>query len=165
VPLQPAAVAWLRIAKADAMPQPGFYLIKLRRRVVELANEWLREQHPEEPPIVWVQDILRHSYASYRDGAGVNINDLAREMGNSPRTIYAHYLNPRTNGITWHPGFALRDRVAIYAEQVGELLLCIAERDATRFVLLGEFTGGGLVVFLFHRSILRSQGSFGTIWK
>jgi integrase len=96
VPLQAAAIAWLRIAKADAMPQPGFYLIKLRRRVVELANEWLREQHPEEPPIVWVQDILRHSYASYRDGAGVNINDLAREMGNSPRTIYAHYLNPRT---------------------------------------------------------------------
>jgi integrase len=96
VGLQPAALAWLRIVKADDPASPGSYSRTARRQLIPIANEILAETHPSEPAIVWVQDILRHSYASYRAGTGVSITDLADEMGNSPRTIYAHYRHPRT---------------------------------------------------------------------
>lgn len=94
--LQPTALAWLRLAKLDRMAIPGTYLVKVRRRAVELANERLSEQGGGGGPIVWEEDILRHSFASYRAGAGVTLPALADEMGTSPRVIYAHYRNPRT---------------------------------------------------------------------
>lgn len=92
--LPATACAWLRLARADRMAIPGTYLVKVRRRAVELANEFLREEGGE--PLVWSGDVLRHSFASYRAGAGVALPALADEMGTSPRVIYAHYRTPRT---------------------------------------------------------------------
>jgi integrase len=95
VPLSDAALAWLRVVKADAMEQPAYYSRAMRRRAVGLANEWLATHHPREKPIVWDEDITRHTFASHRAGQ-VSVAELAGEMGTSPAMIYGHYRHPRT---------------------------------------------------------------------
>jgi len=42
----------------------------------------------------WVQDILRHSFASYWLPIHKNRNALAEEMGNSVEVIKDHYRRP-----------------------------------------------------------------------
>lgn len=94
VPMQPTAVAWLKVVKADAMDAPAVFSRRIRARAVELANAWLAEHHPKEKPIAWDEDIARHTFASYRSPQ-VPIHKLAEEMGTSASMIYAHYRNPR----------------------------------------------------------------------
>jgi integrase len=94
VRLQPAALAWLRVVKADAMEKPALYSRRVRRRAVELANEWLAKHHPKERPIEWDEDVTRHTFASYR-APQIPVDDLAKEMGNSAAKIYAHYRHPQ----------------------------------------------------------------------
>jgi integrase len=94
IPLQPTAVAWLRVVKADKMEKPALYSRRAKVRAIELANEWLREHHPNEPAIAWDEDITRHTYASHR-APMVSVADLAEEMGTSPKAIYGFYRNPR----------------------------------------------------------------------
>lgn len=98
--VQPMALEWLRLAKKDGLEIPGFsktyqQITLIRRRAVEIANEWLAKNHPTESPIKWAEDIQRHSFASYRQGQGVAIDKLADEMGTSADTIYSHYKHPR----------------------------------------------------------------------
>jgi site-specific recombinase XerD len=94
IKLQPGALAWLKSVKQDGEPTPGFYKRHLRVRAVETANELLAKHHPTEKPIVWEEDIQRHTYASYRLGQGTDVQTVADEMGNSPRVIYGFYRNP-----------------------------------------------------------------------
>jgi integrase len=92
--LQPAALAWMRIVKADALEKPAIYSRRAKERAIELANEWLAKRHPAEKPVVWDGDITRHTFASYRSPA-IPVHKLAEEMGNSPAMIYGHYRHPR----------------------------------------------------------------------
>lgn len=94
IPLQPTAIAWLKVVKADAMEQPAVFSRRLKRRAVELANAWLAEHHPKDKAIMWDEDITRHTFASYRS-AQIPVHELAEEMGTSPSMIYSHYRNPR----------------------------------------------------------------------
>ncbi len=94
-PLLPTAAAWLRVVKQDRPAAPGLYWVHLRRRAVRLANEWLAARHPGTPPIVWVEDILRHTYASMRAAERVPDYTLAEDMGTSVAMLYGHYRNIR----------------------------------------------------------------------
>ena len=53
---------------------------------------------PDETPapevLRWGQDIMRHTFGSYRQSMIQNINQLCEEMGNTPHIARAHYLNP-----------------------------------------------------------------------
>jgi integrase len=95
IKLQPTALEWLNVVKADLMPQPAFFLRHLRRKAVEIANEWLANSYPKEAAIVWDEDITRHSFASYRS-PHIPVHELAAEMGNSPAMIYGHYRHPQS---------------------------------------------------------------------
>lgn len=55
----------------------------------------------------WPKDVLRHTYASYRNATLRNLAALAEEMGTSVRILEKHYHNPRAEaeGQQW---FALR---------------------------------------------------------
>lgn len=54
-------------------------------------------RHPEKSG--WVQDVLRHTYASYHLAHFCNQNLLQKEMGHSsPSLLLARYLN--MDGIT-----------------------------------------------------------------
>lgn len=90
---QPLLLEWLEVAKADGVPTPGRYLRKLREAALEWANGWLAAKG--HPLIEWNEDVLRHSYASYRAGQGASVVDLAAEMGTGTSMIYSHYRNPR----------------------------------------------------------------------
>lgn len=81
VPLQPAALAWLIRVQQASPDRPGKFLRKT-------IAHGLRET---SQPFAWHADILRHTYASMRAAVKVPIHELAAEMGNSPRVIYAHY--------------------------------------------------------------------------
>lgn len=94
IPLTPTALAWLDVVKADKLERPALYSRRTKERAIELANGWLAENYPEEPRIAWSSDVTRHTFASYRSPQ-VPIHDLARDLGNSPATIYAHYRHPR----------------------------------------------------------------------
>jgi hypothetical protein len=92
VKLTPSAVAWLKTVKADKESAPGFYTRAAFRASIAAANELLST----DSQIVWDEDILRHSFASYTAANGTPIHELAEQMGNSPSTIYAHYRTPCT---------------------------------------------------------------------
>ncbi len=94
IPLTPAALAWLRVVKADKMERPALYSRAAKIRAIELANEWLTENHPDAPKIAWSNDVTRHTFASYRS-PHVAVHKLAEELGNSAATIYGHYRHPR----------------------------------------------------------------------
>ena len=42
----------------------------------------------------WGQDIMRHTFGSYRQAVIKNINQLCEEMGNTPHIARTHYLDP-----------------------------------------------------------------------
>lgn len=44
----------------------------------------------------WPQDVLRHSFGSYRNGVLRNLGQVAEEMGTSETMLHRHYHNPRT---------------------------------------------------------------------
>jgi integrase len=90
VPLQPAAVAWIKLLDRDA--PPGRLFRKTLRHV------WREAQLTHSP------DICRHTYATMRAAAGVPVAQLAAEMGNSERVIHAHYraaLSPTQAKAFW----------------------------------------------------------------
>jgi integrase len=94
IKLTPTALHWMKIVEADKLEKPALYSRRAKAKAIELANAWLKEKHPTEKPIVWDEDITRHTFASHR-APQVPVHELAGEMGNSPGTIYAHYRHPR----------------------------------------------------------------------
>lgn len=83
VHLQPAAVAWLRLAKALEADLP---LPKVTRRRYQRA---IREDLGWKKG--WPQDILRHTCASYLMAAWQDAGRVAAELGNSPGILLRHY--------------------------------------------------------------------------
>lgn len=85
------ALEWLKEAKAAGDEQPAFCHRYWRKVLVRAVNAWLAEHRPGSAPLVWDEDILRHTYASAHAALGVSIRDLADSMGNSKETIQTHY--------------------------------------------------------------------------
>ena len=54
----------------------------------------LREEGREGVPDTWPQDVLRHSYGTYRLALKKSRSQVADEMGNSPEIIKKHYRRP-----------------------------------------------------------------------
>src|SRR5262249_55508395 len=80
VPIQPNLAAWLApYSKATGK-------IFQNRRVVDLATRFAKEQGVE-----WPQNVLRHSYATYRLSVLKNAAEVALEMGNSPQKLFTNY--------------------------------------------------------------------------
>jgi integrase len=50
-----------------------------------------RLQVASKAKVTWKQNVLRHSFISYRLAELQNINQVALEAGNSPKMIYRHY--------------------------------------------------------------------------
>jgi integrase len=74
-----------------------------KKRLTKIWGEKLKERFPEDFPDGWPKDVLRHSYASYRNGIIQNLNTVALEMGTSEGELHGHYNNPRTlaQGEAW----------------------------------------------------------------
>lgn len=55
----------------------------------------------------WPQDVLRHSYGTFRNAVVRNLPQVAEEMGTSVAMLNRHYHNPKPTeeGTAW---FALR---------------------------------------------------------
>ncbi len=91
VPIQPNLAAWLRAVPKTERTGRIYYYRRALRRVLGREQRKDAESMKRLP---WAQDIMRHSYASYRQASIKNINQLVEEMGNTPHVARAHYLNP-----------------------------------------------------------------------
>ena len=116
VPISENLAAWLEtVSEAERKGQIYYYRRALRRvlgqdqaakaeKRAELEAQAAREGRklsgptPDETPapevLRWGQDIMRHTFGSYRQSMIQNINQLCEEMGNTPHIARAHYLNP-----------------------------------------------------------------------
>jgi len=82
VHLQPAAVAWLKLAKQQKAPLPITNIT--RRRCQRALRKVLGETE-------WPQDVLRHTAASYWLAAVQDAGKVAAELGNSAGVLMRHY--------------------------------------------------------------------------
>lgn len=81
VPICAAAMSFLgdfRNATGPVVP---------RKALSNEIRKWVRRSG-----VKWKDDVLRHSYASYRLAETQDIQALSLEMGNSPKIIHDHYL-------------------------------------------------------------------------
>ena len=81
VPLALIAVAWLALDARPSGPLVSSHstMRRARREAVRVSG------------VPWSQDVLRHTHASMRLGVGHSPEQVAREMGNSPRILLTHY--------------------------------------------------------------------------
>jgi integrase len=105
IPLQPNALEWLRLVAAHTLQKTG--------RVMPSAstwnNRWRRWRQEEDTPLPlpwWVgkDDVLRHSFGTYRAAILRNSHNLAEEMGNSiaiVRTYYDAVVSPSVAKLWW----------------------------------------------------------------
>ena len=105
IPLQPNALEWLSLVAAHTVERTG--------RVMPSAstwnNRWRRWRLEEDTPLPlpwWVgkDDVLRHSYGTYRAAILRNSHNLAEEMGNSVvnvRTYYDAVVSPSVARLWW----------------------------------------------------------------
>lgn len=116
VPISDNLAAWLEaVPEAERTGQIYYYRRALRRvlgqdqatkaeKRAELEAQAAHEGRklsgptPDETPapevLRWGQDIMRHTFGSYRQSVIKNINQLCEEMGNTPHIARAHYLDP-----------------------------------------------------------------------
>ena len=79
-PLLPNAKSWLEPYRGQA------------GKIVRFAREQRRIQRRAETlNIKWRQNVLRHSYISYRVAITQNVAQVALEAGNSPQVIFSNY--------------------------------------------------------------------------
>lgn len=79
VPLQPVAVAWLRL---DALGSGPICCPQSSTRM---------RGNARRAGIQWPPDVLRHTYASMRYASGIGAAQLSQEMGNSEAILFRHY--------------------------------------------------------------------------
>lgn len=112
VPVLPALADWLRPSAKKTGKIVGKYkTYTLWDRAVRHAFEAMNARRKEagESPVPRVANGLRHSFASYRLAAVKSADQVALEMGNSPRKLFEHYrelVTPAEAG-RW---FAVRPR-------------------------------------------------------
>jgi integrase len=78
--LQPAAVAWLKLARSLGNPLPPVN----ERRLVDLCCEIINLQE-------WIRDGLRKSCATHLRAVYKNDYDVVKDLGNSVRILLKHY--------------------------------------------------------------------------
>jgi len=89
VKMEPTLIEWLKpFAKASGLIV-GVNFRKKWNSVTKAAG-----YDPKDKETCWVQDIMRHSYASYWLAVHQNRAQLAELMGNSVGVIRAHYRRP-----------------------------------------------------------------------
>ena len=91
VPLEPNLKAWLRLEKGTGL------IIKdkaLWKKVTTLGKKL---------DLGWPQNVLRHSYISYRVSRDKNVNAVALDSGNSTQIIFKHYhqLTTEPRALEW----------------------------------------------------------------
>jgi integrase len=93
VPLQPNLVEMLKPFREN---KGKFCMTHSREMVSNVARE-------KGIVTEWVQDVLRHSFCSYRLAQTSNIGLVAEEAGNSPNIIKKHYKKPmlKADGVEW----------------------------------------------------------------
>ena len=89
VPMEAALIRWLRPYAKKSGRVVGSNFRKKWETVKRAAG-----YDPKEKKQRWVQDIMRHSYASYWLAVHQNRAALAEHMGNSVEIIRAHYRRP-----------------------------------------------------------------------
>jgi len=94
VPLQPNLKAWLLPYRQERGLVAGF------KRSHEMLTRAIKDLEflPD-----WPNDVLRHSYGSYRLAVLDDISKVASEMGNSPQVIVHNYRRPvsKADGKRW----------------------------------------------------------------
>lgn len=94
VPILPALADWLRpCAKKTGKIVGNYKTYTLWDRAVRRAFEAMNtlRQEAGEDTVSRVANGLRHSFASYRLAAVKSADQVALEMGNSPRKLFEHY--------------------------------------------------------------------------
>lgn len=117
VPISENLAAWLETVPETERAGKIYYYRRALRRVLGQEQEARAKRRaiiearaeqrtgrkyfgpmPDETPapevLRWGQDIMRHTFGSYRQSVIQNINQLCEEMGNTPRIARAHYLDP-----------------------------------------------------------------------
>jgi integrase len=105
IPLQPNALEWLRLVAAHKMEKTE----KVMPSASTWNNRWRRWRQEKDTPLAlpwWVgkDDVLRHSYGTYRAAILRNSHNLAEEMGNSVaivRTYYDAVVSPSVAQLWW----------------------------------------------------------------
>ena len=82
--IPPCAVAWLR--PLAALPGASLYLKESHYRA-------LLNAAATTAGITWEENLLRHSYGTYRLALCKNAATVAEEMGNSVAIVRTHYAN------------------------------------------------------------------------
>jgi hypothetical protein len=99
------ALEWLRLIAAHTKEKAG----RVMPSESTWNNRWQRWRQEEDAPLPltwWVgkDDILRHSYGTYRAAILRNSHNLAEEMGNSlamVRTYYDAVVSPSVAKLWW----------------------------------------------------------------
>jgi integrase len=105
IPLQPSALEWLRVIAAHTKEKTGTVMPSEST----WNNRWQRWRQEEDAPLPlawWVgkDDILRHSYGTYRSAILRNSHNLAEEMGNSVKMVRTYYdavVSPSVAKLWW----------------------------------------------------------------
>jgi integrase len=105
IPLEANALAWLKLIAAHTKEKAG----RVMPSESTWNNRWQRWRQEEDAPLPlawWVgkDDILRHSYGTYRAAILRNSHNLAEEMGNSVtmvRTYYDAVVSPSVAKLWW----------------------------------------------------------------
>ena len=104
-PLQPNALEWLKLIVAHTKDKTE----KVMPAESTWNNRWRRWRQEEDTPLPlpwWVgkDDVLRHSFGTYRAAILRNSHNLAEEMGNSitiVRTYYDAVVSPSVAKLWW----------------------------------------------------------------
>jgi integrase len=95
VELSPNAVAWLKPLATSSGAPLGLSATIYRSELGKAAKV---------AEIQWEENLLRHSYGSYRLAQIKNAAQVAEEMGNSPQVVRTHYQNlvrPESVALYW----------------------------------------------------------------
>jgi integrase len=84
IELQPNAVAWLAQAAGEGVSRLGIGPRAYRKHLTQAAKT---------AKIGWEENLLRHSFGSYRLAVLKNAAQVAEEMGNSANVVRTHYMN------------------------------------------------------------------------
>jgi len=82
--LQPCAVAWLKPLAGKTTTTLGLSETVYRDRLRDAA---------QAAGVTWSNNVLRHSFGTYRLATTRNAALVAEEMGNSPGVVRTHYAN------------------------------------------------------------------------
>lgn len=118
VPISDNLAAWLETVPEDERTGKIYYYRRALRRVLGKEQEAQAKRRaiiearakqrtskrkyfgpmpaakPKIEVLRWGQDIMRHTFGSYRQAIIKNINQLCEEMGNTQAVARAHYLDP-----------------------------------------------------------------------